>query len=103
MQIVEIDRSKVEQFGINIFSHGKNQSNVTTGQFPSTQHLYARQLALLPATLSSSNPLNLLFYNFGLNIGLALQDLQSAKYSANSCRADHYYAERTEGLVSFRG
>ena len=36
VEIVEIDRSKVEQFGINIFSYGKSQSNVTTGQFPST-------------------------------------------------------------------
>ena len=37
VQIIEIDRSKLEQFGINLFSQGKNQSNVTTGQFPSTQ------------------------------------------------------------------
>ena len=35
--MIEIDRSKIEQFGINLFSQGKNQGNVTTGQFPSTQ------------------------------------------------------------------
>jgi pilus assembly protein CpaC len=76
VEIVEIDRSKVEQFGINIFSYGKNQSNVTTGQFPSTQ-IYTPASGTTAATLTSSNPLNLLFYNFGLNIGLALQDLQA--------------------------
>ncbi len=76
VEIVEIDRSKVEQFGINLFSYGKNQSNTTTGQFPSTQ-LYTPATSSSPATLTSSNPLNLLFYNFGLNIGLALQDLQA--------------------------
>jgi len=76
VEMVEIDRSKVEQFGINLFSYGKNQSNVTTGQFPSTQ-IYTPGTGSTAATLTSSNPLNLLFYNFGLNIGLALQDLQA--------------------------
>jgi pilus assembly protein CpaC len=76
VQIIEIDRSKVAQFGINLFSYGKNQSNVTTGQFPSTQ-TYTPPSGSAPATLTSSNPLNLLFYNFGLNIGLTLQDLQA--------------------------
>jgi pilus assembly protein CpaC len=76
VQIIEIDRSKVEQFGINLFSYGKNQSNTTTGQFPSTQ-TYTPATGGAPATLTSSNPLNLLFYNFGLNIGLTLQDLQA--------------------------
>ncbi len=102
VEIVEIDRSKVEQFGINLFSYGKNQSNVTTGQFPSTQ-IYTPATGSHASTLTSSNPLNLLFYNFGLNIGLALQDLQREIDFANSCRAGHYYAERTEGLVSGRG
>jgi pilus assembly protein CpaC len=76
VEIVEIDRSKIEQFGINLFSYGKNQSNTTTGQFPSTQ-TYTPASGTAPATLTSSNPLNLLYYNFGLNIGLTIQDLQS--------------------------
>ena len=76
VEIVEIDRSKIEQFGINLFSYGKNQSNATTGQFPSSQ-IYTPPSGSTSATLTSSNPLNLLFYNFGLNIGLALQDLQA--------------------------
>jgi pilus assembly protein CpaC len=76
VQIIEIDRSKLEQFGINLFSEGKSTSNIGTGQFPSTQ-TYTPATSTTPATFTSSNPLNLLFYNFGLNIGLTLQDLQA--------------------------
>jgi pilus assembly protein CpaC len=76
VQIVEIDRSKLAQFGINIFSEGKNQSGSTTGQFPSTP-TYTPGTAGTAATLTNSNPLNLSFYNFGINVGLTLQDLQN--------------------------
>ena len=75
VQIIEIDRSKLEQFGINLFSQGKNLANSTTGQFPSTP-TYTPASGTTPATLTTSNPLNLLFYNFGLNVGVTLQDLQ---------------------------
>jgi pilus assembly protein CpaC len=76
VQIIEIDRSKLDQFGINIFSEGKNTGNSTTGQFPSTQ-TYTPASGTTPATLTTSDPLNLFFYNFGLNIGVSLQDLQN--------------------------
>jgi pilus assembly protein CpaC len=75
VQMIEVDRSKGAQFGINLFSEGKNQSNVTTGQFPSTV-TYTPASGATASTITSSNPLNLLFYNFGLNIGLTLQDLE---------------------------
>ena len=35
VQIVEVDRSKIDELGINIFSQGKNTGAVQTGQFPS--------------------------------------------------------------------
>jgi pilus assembly protein CpaC len=76
VQIIEIDRSRLAQFGINLFSQGKNTSNVTTGQFPSTQ-TYTPGSGTAPATLTSTNPLNVLFYNFDVNFGLTLQDLQN--------------------------
>jgi pilus assembly protein CpaC len=76
VQIIEIDRSKLAQFGINLFSQGKNTSNVTTGQFPSTQ-TYTPGSDTTPATLTTTNPLNLFFYNFDVNFGLTLQDLQN--------------------------
>jgi pilus assembly protein CpaC len=75
VQVIEIDRSKLEQFGINLFSQGKNQGNSTTGQFPST-NTYTPASGTTPATLTPSDPLNLFFYNFGLNVGVSLQDLQ---------------------------
>jgi pilus assembly protein CpaC len=78
VQIIEIDRSKLEQFGINLFSQGKNTSASQTGQFPSVTtatSTSSTSTATAPA-LSISSPLNLLFYNSGLNIGLTLQDLQ---------------------------
>jgi pilus assembly protein CpaC len=76
VQMIEIDRSKGAQFGINLFSEGKSQSNVTTGQFPSTQ-TYTPATGTSPASITPSNPLNLFFYNFGLNVGLSLQDLEN--------------------------
>jgi pilus assembly protein CpaC len=75
VQIIEIDRSKLTQFGINLFSQGQNQGNVTTGQFPSTQ-TYTPASGTTPATITTNNPLNLFFFRFGTNVGLTLQDLQ---------------------------
>ena len=75
VQIVEIDRSKLSQFGINLFSQGKTTTNSTTGAFPSTQ-TYTPPSGTTPGTFATSNPLNLLFYTFGHNIGFTLQDLQ---------------------------
>jgi pilus assembly protein CpaC len=78
VQIVEIDRSKLDQFGINLFSQGKNTGAAQTGQFPSVNTTASTSSTgtATPPVLSISNPLNLLFYNSGLNIGLTLQDLQ---------------------------
>jgi pilus assembly protein CpaC len=78
VQIIEIDRSKLDQFGINLFSQGKNTSAVQTGQFPSvtTTTTPTSGSTVSPPALSISSPLNLLLYNSGLNLGLTLQDLQ---------------------------
>ena len=72
VEIIEIDRSKVDQFGITLLSGGKNTGVVQTGQFSSVNTTNSEG----PPKLSVSSPLNLLFYNTGLNIGLTLQDLQ---------------------------
>ena len=74
VQIIEIDRSKIEQFGFNILSQGKNTSASQTGQFSSITT--APTATAGPPTLTLSSPLNLLFYNTGLNLGVTLQDLQ---------------------------
>ena len=78
VQIIEIDRSKLDAFGINFFSQGKNTSAVSTGQFPSLSTAASQTSGggSSSPTLSVSDPLNLLFYNSGLNVGLTLKDLQ---------------------------
>lgn len=79
VQIIEIDRTKLETFGINFLSQGKNTSVSGTGQFPAVNVVTSTSTtgAANPPTLTVTNPLNLLFYNSGLNIGLILQDLEN--------------------------
>ena len=43
VQIIEIDRSKVAQFGINLFSQGKNQRQLHHGTVSLGPNLYAPQ------------------------------------------------------------
>jgi pilus assembly protein CpaC len=76
VQIIEVDRSKIDELGLNIFSQGKNTSVVQTGQFPSVGTATSTG-GTGPPTLSVSNPLNLLFFNSGLNLGVTIQDLQN--------------------------
>jgi len=76
VQMIEIDRSKLDQFGINLFSDGKNSSGITTGQFPST-HVYTPPTGTSPAKLDVSDALNLFFYNFDLTSGMTIKDLQN--------------------------
>jgi pilus assembly protein CpaC len=77
VQIIEVDRTKVDSLGVNIFSQGKNTSIVQTGQYPSvgTTTSTSTTGTATPPTVSISNPLNLLFYNSGLNLGVTIQDL----------------------------
>jgi pilus assembly protein CpaC len=79
VQMIEIDRTKLEQFGINFLSGGKNTSAVQTGQFPSVgigTSTSTTNTSSAPV-VTISNPLNMLFYNSALNIGLTIQDLQN--------------------------
>ena len=74
LRIVEVDRTRLQQLGINFFSLGKNTSTTGTQQFGTT--------ALTPATgsagttLASLNPLTLLFANSDLGVGVNIQDLE---------------------------
>lgn len=73
VKIVEIDRSKLNQYGVNFFSGGKNISGSTTGQFPTSTSITS---AVASSSFSISDPLNLLFYNTSLNVGIAIKDLE---------------------------
>lgn len=69
LRIVEVDRTRLEQMGVNIFAGGRTTVGTTTEQFTTT----ATQSG---STLTVSNPLNLFLYNQKLNVGLTVQDLE---------------------------
>jgi pilus assembly protein CpaC len=70
LRIAEVDRTKLEQFGVNFFRpQGNNVGSVTTGQFSSS---------MVSEGAAAASPLNLFFFNFGHNAGVTIQDLESA-------------------------
>ena len=87
VRILEVDRSKLDQFAFNFFSAGgKNLAATSTTQFPSTLSASTNGSASTGGgtsytagntTVSVSNPLNFLLYSSQFNIGATLQDLES--------------------------
>ena len=83
VRFVEVDRSRLNQFGINIFAPGGSTSvgSGSTSQFGSTATLSSGSsgTGLLAGgnTLSISNPLNFLFYSTKANISVSVQDLEN--------------------------
>jgi pilus assembly protein CpaC len=80
VRILEVDRSKLNQLGINLFNPGGNTSflaSTTTSQFPSTSTLSPPTTANTIGTLTTSNPLNFLLYSAKLNLGATVQDLEN--------------------------
>jgi pilus assembly protein CpaC len=87
VRIVEIDRTKLDQFGFNFFSAGGNNlAQTTTTQFPTTLSASAAgssssstgtSNSVGSKTVSVLNALNFLIYSSRLNIGATLQDLES--------------------------
>jgi pilus assembly protein CpaC len=68
LRIVEVDRTRLEQLGINIFAGGRTAVGTTTGQ-------YATSATGSGSSLEVSSPLNIFLYNSKLNVGLTIQDL----------------------------
>ncbi len=80
VRILEVDRSKVLQLGINLFNPGGNTSFIagaTTGQFPSAATLTPSTTGNAIGMLTTTSPLNFLLYSAKLNLGATIQDLQS--------------------------
>jgi pilus assembly protein CpaC len=76
IEVAEVDRSKLNAFGINIFSTGKNPSVSTTGQFAApTYPTVGGSSGSATATLS--DVLNLFYFSTDLNVGFTLKDLQN--------------------------
>ena len=73
VRIAEIDRSKLDAFGINFFSLGKNTGASTTGQFspPGFQTQNGSNSAVI------SDFLNLFYFNFDHGLGVTIKDLQT--------------------------
>jgi pilus assembly protein CpaC len=74
VRIVEIDRSKLDQFGVNFFSGGKNLGAASSGQFPVTTSITGSSSGTTGFQIS--DPLNLFYYNTSLNVGVAIKDLE---------------------------
>ena len=80
VRIVELDRSKLAQFGFNFFSAGGNTlASTTTGAFPSTMTVGSTTMGSTVGgkSVAIANPLNFSLYSSKLNIGATLQDLAS--------------------------
>ncbi len=69
LRIVEVDRTRLDQLGVNIFAGGRTDVGATTQQFSST-------VTGSGASLAITDPLNIFLYNAKLNVGLTVKDLE---------------------------
>jgi pilus assembly protein CpaC len=81
VRILEVDRTRAQQYGINLFNPGGNTSFLaaaTTSQYPSTATLSQSALgANAIGQLATTSPLNFMLYSSKLNLGTTIQDLES--------------------------
>jgi len=86
VRIIEVDRSKLDQLGFNLFGVGPTTGNSTTGQFPaitsnstnsssSSSSSSSGGNGLTGSLLALTDPLNFLIYNSKIGIGAAIKDL----------------------------
>jgi len=69
LRIVEVDRTRLEQMGINIFAGGRTSVATSTGQFGSVA-------TGAESSFTVSNPLNIFLFNEKLQAGITIQDLE---------------------------
>jgi pilus assembly protein CpaC len=69
VRFVEVDRTRLDQFGVNIFSGGRTAIATSTQQFSNT-------VTGTGSSITVSDPLNIFLYNAKLNVGLTVQDLE---------------------------
>ena len=80
VRILEVDRTKLLQLGINLFNPGGNTNFLaatTTAQYPSTATLGGSASSTAIGLVTASNPLNFMLYSAKLNLGATIQDLQN--------------------------
>jgi len=84
VQFAEVDRVRLEQYGINLLSTGAGNTvgTTTTGQFgpPALSGALTNSIGApvkgFTSSLSASNLLNIFLFNPELNLGATIQDLQ---------------------------
>jgi pilus assembly protein CpaC len=81
LRIVEVDRSKLEQYGVNLSGGSNTPFAVTTGQYPSTITTTpgtpaTATTAATAATAVASSMLNLFLFSSKLNFGATIADLE---------------------------
>jgi pilus assembly protein CpaC len=69
LRIVEVDRTRLEQFGINFFTGGRTAAATSTRQFASSA-------TGAGSSLTVSDPLNIFLFNSKLGVGVTIQDLE---------------------------
>ena len=81
VRMVEVDRTKMNNFAFNFFSAGGNNlATTSTNQAPSTitvQNTAGAGSTVGGKSVLLGNPLNFSLYNAKLNVGATLQDLES--------------------------
>jgi pilus assembly protein CpaC len=80
VRIIEVDRTKLLELGINLFNPGGNTNYIaatTTAQYPSTATLSPSTSSTAIGLLTASNPLNFMLYSAKMNLGATIQDLQN--------------------------
>ena len=80
VRILEVDRDKAQQYGINLFNPGGNTNFLaatTTTQYASTATATASAIAGQGLQVLASNPLNFFLYSARANLGATIQDLQA--------------------------
>jgi pilus assembly protein CpaC len=70
LRIIEVDRSRLDQLGINLFTAGNGTAAATTTQ------QFASAVTGAGSSVAVSNPLNIFVFNRELNAGLTMQDLE---------------------------
>ncbi|MDP9050954.1 MAG: pilus assembly protein N-terminal domain-containing protein, partial [Acidobacteriota bacterium] len=78
VRILEVDRTKLLQLGVNLFNGNSNLvTATTTQQYPANSSSAQGLASAASAAISNSNPLNFFLYSAKLNLGATIQDLQS--------------------------
>lgn len=73
LRIVEVDRTKLEQYGFNFFTGGNIPSSTSTQQFDVTN---TTNVTNGKSTVTVSDPLNIFLYSHALQAGVTVKDLE---------------------------